>query len=611
MVRIWLMLAVAASVGCYSAATSTESPAPVPTPPDAGDPPAQVGRLDLIDGAVSFRPAASDTWALPVPNRVVTTGDRLWVDSVGHAEVEVGPNALRMAPETELDVVHLDDDMVQVRLPQGTIDVRIKGADPSVTYEVDAPNAAVVLAEDGEYRVDVSPDGDTTRVTAWSGHAEVTSSGSTFAVEAQQTATIRGDSAPTYDVEAAGAPDQFDQWARARNEREDHAEVAARYVPPDMGGLADLDAGGGWVTNADYGPVWFPTTVAVGWAPYSVGQWVWVDPWGWTWVDDAPWGWAPFHYGRWAFIGGAWGWCPGPLIVGPVWGPGFVTFIGGSTWGTGIGWFPLGPREPYIPYYRTGIQYRERINVATVSAVTTYRNRSVPGAVTAVSSSAFRDGAPVERSAMHLSESQVAGARVLGSGPSIAPTRASLVGSRDADRPSAAPPSRLATRSVVALHAPPPPAVRFSAEERSLGANGGRPLAASELSSLRSTDPTAQQARAPIRSAAAPAAGGRGLAPARGGLPAASPTLGGALPRRAATARTPSPLDRSYGAARQQMETRHAQEFARPQARESDESMFRRQESERQNMASQYHAARSQGRSEFRPSGGGGSRGHR
>ena len=49
MVRIWLMLAVAASVGCYSAATSTESPAPVPTPPDAGDPPAQVGRLDLID----------------------------------------------------------------------------------------------------------------------------------------------------------------------------------------------------------------------------------------------------------------------------------------------------------------------------------------------------------------------------------------------------------------------------------------------------------------------------------------------------------------------------------------------------------------------------------
>jgi len=84
------------------------------------------GRLDLIDGAVSFRPAASDTWALPVPNRVVTTGDRLWVDSVGHAEVEVGPNALRMAPETELDVVHLDDDMVQVRLPQGTIDVRIK-----------------------------------------------------------------------------------------------------------------------------------------------------------------------------------------------------------------------------------------------------------------------------------------------------------------------------------------------------------------------------------------------------------------------------------------------------------------------------------------------------
>jgi hypothetical protein len=28
-----------------------------------------------------------------------------------------------------------------------------------------------------------------------------------------------------------------------------------------------------------------------------------MSPWGWTWVDNAPWGFAPFHYGRWVGAG--------------------------------------------------------------------------------------------------------------------------------------------------------------------------------------------------------------------------------------------------------------------------------------------------------------------
>jgi ABC-type proline/glycine betaine transport system permease subunit len=33
--------------------------------------------------------------------------------------------------------------------------------------------------------------------------------------------------------------------------------------------------------------MWVPRTVVVGWAPYRYGHWVWISPWGWTWVDDA------------------------------------------------------------------------------------------------------------------------------------------------------------------------------------------------------------------------------------------------------------------------------------------------------------------------------------
>ena len=64
----------------------------------------------------------------------------------------------------------------------------------------------------------------------------------------------------------------------------------ARYVAPDVTGYQDLDDKGSWSSEPEYGNVWTPSHVAVGWAPYSFGRWVWVSPWGYTWIDNAPWG---------------------------------------------------------------------------------------------------------------------------------------------------------------------------------------------------------------------------------------------------------------------------------------------------------------------------------
>ena len=110
----------------------------------------------------------------------------------------------------------------------------------------------------------------------------------------------------------------------------------------------------------EYGQVWYPP-VSPGWVPYRQGHWAYVAPWGWTWIDDAPWGFAPFHYGRWVQIGGRWAWTPGAVAVAepPVYAPALVAFIGigagvalGAALASGsIGWVPLGPREPFRPWY--------------------------------------------------------------------------------------------------------------------------------------------------------------------------------------------------------------------------------------------------------------------
>ena len=135
----------------------------------------------------------------------------------------------------------------------------------------------------------------------------------------------------------------------------------------------------------------FPTRVAAGWAPYRFGHWVWVAPWGWTWVEDEPWGFAPFHYGRWAEVGGGWCWVPGPVVVRPVYAPALVVFVGGPRFGMsvsfgggggGVAWFPLGPREVYVPPYRTSVRYVQNVNVTNttvnvVNVTNVYNNVNV------------------------------------------------------------------------------------------------------------------------------------------------------------------------------------------------------------------------------------------
>ena len=162
---------------------------------------------------------------------------------------------------------------------------------------------------------------------------------------------------------SAPARDGFDDWAQVRDKRLADS-LSARYVSPGVIGYQDLDTYGVWQTSPAYGSVWVPTSVQAGWAPYRYGHWAWIAPWGWTWVDDAPWGFAPFHYGRWVSWNGGWGWAPGPLgywnpyyapaLVGWIGGAGFgVGFGWGGGWGIGIGfgWFPLGWGAPYYPRY--------------------------------------------------------------------------------------------------------------------------------------------------------------------------------------------------------------------------------------------------------------------
>src|SRR5437762_5836326 len=340
---------------------------------DDDDPPSRVARMGYASGNVSFNPAGTDDWVTAVINRPMTTGDKLWSDNGSRAELHIGSASLRMGGTTGFSFLNLTDNVTQVQLTEGTLRVRVKRLEQNETFEIDTPNLAFSVLRPGTYRVDVNEAGDSTVISVMGGEGEVTGGGQAYSVHAGQTATFQGTDQLDADVQSYGNQDDFDQWCAERDHREDRS-VSARYVSDDAIGYEDLDDYGGWRPVPDYGQVWFPHTTVVGWAPYRYGHWVYIAPWGYTWVEDEPWGFAPFHYGHWVTVGGVWGWVPcapravvGVEYVRPVYAPALVAWVGGPHFAVGIGigggggvgvaWFPLGPREVFVPSYHVSRTY--------------------------------------------------------------------------------------------------------------------------------------------------------------------------------------------------------------------------------------------------------------
>jgi hypothetical protein len=464
------------------------------------DPPSRVARLNFLEGSVSFQAAGHDDWAAATPNYPLTVGDHLWADDRSRAELHIGSTAIRMDAHTAIAFLNLDDRMTQVRLSDGTINISVRYLDENESYEVDTPNGAVTLLRPGRYRIDADPDRQLTTVTVRGGEAEVTAGGQAFPVHARQSAYVTGADQPNTEVAAAGPSDDFDRWWETREDREER-RPPPRYVSREMIGYEDLDDYGTWRDYPGYGQCWVPR-VEAGWAPYHNGHWVWVEPWGWTWVDDAPWGFAPFHYGRWAFYGGGWVWLPGAVAVRPVYAPALVAWVGGAHFGVGIGigggvgWFPLGPREAYIPSYRVSNTYVTRVNVTNVTNVTnitnvtnvTYVNQRVPGAVTAVSRTDFVSARPVARVAVAVSPSAVASAQV--STREIPVSRQEAVAARPMASTAVARPPQSVVSARVVTKTPPPPATAALARPNAMPAN--RPSVYQPAQQNRPGQPAAQ-----------------------------------------------------------------------------------------------------------------------
>jgi len=362
--------------------------------PDSGpdsSPPALVGRIAAISGAVSMQRADAQDWVDAGINEPVTIGDAVYATEGGDARLQIGATDLDLKSDSEIDIAALDDDAGTIRLDSGSLDLRISDLPTADGLSIATPRGTVRLTEVGQYSIDAGTEDQPTRVTAWNGSARLGDGATAVTVRQGQVLVIAGTAdAPQYSYDSnVGEPPQ----AWRIQPRVVQVKETERYVAPEMTGAEDLYQYGSFETAPDYGAVWYPRDVPADWQPYRFGHWEYVRPWGQTWIDDRPWGFAPFHYGRWAYIGSRWGWVPGQYVRRPVYAPALVAFVGGGGFsatiaigggggfgrGGAIGWVPLAPGEGYRPPYRVNNTYIQNINRTTIVNKTVINNYG-PGA---------------------------------------------------------------------------------------------------------------------------------------------------------------------------------------------------------------------------------------
>jgi len=325
-----------------------------------------VARISVVQGAVAVQRGDSATPVAAAINAPVLGADYVTTGDGARAEVQFdGSTSVRLGADVQMRFTHLDAADRELQLAAGTIDVRLlRGTDGRT--QIDTPSISVRPRATGSYRVSVDSAGRTL-VTVRSGSADVVTPQGAQALVTGTTLLAQGASAnPSISSSDAIAYDDFDRFNRERDDRQERALANAAYTAPGVAGIDDLDAYGRWVTDAGYGRVWAPTTVASSWAPYRDGRWVWEEGYGWTWLGYEPWGWAPYHYGRW-YHSSLYGWCWYPERAFVAWRPAVVAFLSfGNGFGFGfgdIGWVPLAPFETFYPWW--GNRYGTNVTYAT------------------------------------------------------------------------------------------------------------------------------------------------------------------------------------------------------------------------------------------------------
>lgn len=292
-------------------------------------------RLSFVKGDVVVERANEMGTEEGIINLAMVEGDKLITKS-GRTEVQFSQkNYLRLDDGTQVELAVMPregDSRVRLHLLAGRIYLRISFLEEEKTFEVHTADASFYILEEGLYRFDVRPGGET-EIAVVEGSAEAAGESGSQLVGSRESLVASSGKLGAQTI-LSSLRDDFYYW----NEERDSLlgqYASRRYLPSELDEYEyELDTHGRWAYERPYGYVWVPYVDYSDWRPYYYGRWLWYPTCGWTWVSYEPWGWCVYHYGRWHWrLGLGWYWIPTRH-----WGPAWVHWYWGHDY---IGWSPL------------------------------------------------------------------------------------------------------------------------------------------------------------------------------------------------------------------------------------------------------------------------------
>lgn len=335
------------------------------------DPPSRVARIRSVEGVTTIHDGGTSTATSVTRNWPIASGDEIRTHEASHAEVDFGDVLLALDASSELTIEELKPDITRLAITRGTADITASDGRHE-TFDLRLTNASIQISAPGEYRLEVRANGDA-RMIVRRGAAQIRTGHVVFEQDSDEEVAIAHEG--TFAIAPAPAVDEPAR-GRAGSAPKIDGTQTAKHVTPGLVGYKDLDPFGVWRWNPAYGMMWEPVRVARDWAPYRFGRWIWKAPWGWTWVDDAPWGFAPFHYGRWAYFDARWLWVPGPRQVPATYAPALVRWERAKQ--GSVDWYPLAPGEEYVPPYPASDLYKRSVNLFAVVSSRIRRAQAEP-----------------------------------------------------------------------------------------------------------------------------------------------------------------------------------------------------------------------------------------
>ncbi len=354
-------------------------------------------RTSLISGNVYLTAAdTSNKWQTVSINMPVMQGDTYWVAQDARAEIQFnGSSYLRADGGTEFQVTSLDSasNTVTINLQTGRAYVDYENIGQGSFFEVDTPMVSIDANQDAQFDITVN-EGGVTEVSVVSGSVDTNAESGSTAVGAGNMVSFSKSGMAV--VSSYTPDDAWMQWNSSRNLEVAQNSGSAAYLPPSLADYGyDFDNYGNWEYVATYGYVWTPIMVTSGWAPFSMGSWMWMGG-NYVWISSEPWGWVPYHYGRWAYRAGlGWFWVP-PARNQAFWCPGAVAWTYTPDY---VSWVPLAPGETYYGYGNYGPHSVNLRNGAPPMShrQIIYANSRVTNAVSVVSRQMFDSGSAYRR----------------------------------------------------------------------------------------------------------------------------------------------------------------------------------------------------------------------